>query len=900
MVNFPSLDSKVSSNTVRRDPADSIPSSGRKSSLRKSMLAMVLNQKSEAATSPTQLQKKYYEQNVNPSEKHNTEGKFVKWDDFPGVWRCDPPSEDIVNCSLDFAMKVANSMSMSELNQEELDHLMLDKKPRTRQQLYHSFLAAFPDLKVTPLELSSVCKHFRPKGYDKIVGKEIVVSLLRFASQYSLDEEFDKDEGARSFRRTSPTKIIKAAKAELLEDQLRRKAGRRFSISLEEKKARTHHLFKKLATGSKIEEKKVGRQNGGRHRGAQQGQGLSDVIGLKKMKVQMDKEEMHRNCAMQKIEKAASAFSGKAGLLSGFKESDMTKQEFSEQLKKAFGVRLEPEELQAVSEIFDLDGDGMISCQEFMSLFFRIKRTDEARRKMQFEAKKEQLMVEKVKREKKAEKKYQKEVEACTEPWTDEDLKSAVELIAEVAAGWDLSKAGFGGLKGFQCAGLDAMQFREQLWRTFDLSLTKAELGALVETFDADGDGTIDGPEFLSMFFRLQKREQAFLKQQEKARLTKEKALKQQHMLEQVKIEEAKMAKLVSTDFTEQDLNDALSKITHASRSISKRQGAGPSPLVAFTNGPPMQPAVLRSNLARFLKVFLTPKEVGALVDHFDADGDGTVDGAEFLKQCNSLWAKVDSDAVRHMMEHRKKHVEKRDRYNKLHEEKIVKELTSVQLTAYDRSDALSAMKKLRKSALMFDDRVNISLQSFQGAPMNPYEFKDLLNRVLKVKLTIAELSSLVSHFDSDGDLTVSGSEFLSAFFALRRSEQLKALKRNSEIGEKKAKFLAQLKAKRAIRQEDDGEDLLCDYTVHDLRKAVEKVRHAAESFNPRMQSLGGFTSGGAMGPREFKAELKKALGVKLTNQQLTALFYDWDKDEKGTIESAEFVAKFYKFRDAI
>ena len=37
-----------------------------------------------------------------------------------------------------------------------------------------------------------------------------------------------------------------------------------------------------------------------------------------------------------------------------------------------------------------------------------------------------------------------------------------------------------------------------------------------------------------------------------------------------------------------------------------------------------------------------------------------------------------------------------------------------------------------------------------------------------------------------------------------------------------------------------------------------------------------------------------------MTNQQLTALFYDWDKDEKGTIESAEFVAKFYKFRDAI
>lgn len=242
-------------------------------------------------------------------------------------------------------------------------------------------------------------------------------------------------------------------------------------------------------------------------------------------------------------------------------------------------------------------------------------------------------------------------------------------------------------------------------------------------------------------------------------------------------------------------------------------------------------------------------------------------------------------------------------------------------------------MKKLRKAALMFDDRVNISLQSFQGAPMNPYEFKDLLNRVLKVKLSIRELSSLVGHFDSDGDSTVSGSEvsvsgglggylnwlfltlhschsrslplsisfqFLSAFFALRRSEQLKVIKKNLEISAKKEEHLKELKAKHMIHQEDAGDEMLCDYSVHDLRKAVEKVKHAAESFNPRMQSLGGFTSGGAMGPREFKAELKKALGVKLTNQQLTALFFDWDEDEKGLIDSAEFLSKFYRFRDEI
>jgi hypothetical protein len=38
------------------------------------------------------------------------------------------------------------------------------------------------------------------------------------------------------------------------------------------------------------------------------------------------------------------------------------------------------------------------------------------------------------------------------------------------------------------------------------------------------------------------------------------------------------------------------------------------------------------------------------------------------------------------------------------------------------------------------------------------------------------------------------------------------------------------------------------------------------------------------MSPVEFKQELKKALGVKLTDQQLTALFIEWDLDGDGTL----------------
>ena len=67
---------------------------------------------------------------------------------------------------------------------------------------------------------------------------------------------------------------------------------------------------------------------------------------------------------MQKISWAASNFGGNKELLAGFKQADMSKAEFSEQLRHAFGVRLQSQELQAVSEVFDLDGDGKVRSGE--------------------------------------------------------------------------------------------------------------------------------------------------------------------------------------------------------------------------------------------------------------------------------------------------------------------------------------------------------------------------------------------------------------------------------------------------------------------------------------------------------------------------------------------------------
>ena len=79
-------------------------------------------------------------------------------------------------------------------------------------------------------------------------------------------------------------------------------------------------------------------------------------------------------------------------------------------------------------------------------------------------------------------------------------LMSAKKKIGTVAAFYDPAKVS---LAGFDSVCLDATQFREQLRRNLNITVTDEELGALVYLFDKNGDGFIDSVEFKNEFFRL-------------------------------------------------------------------------------------------------------------------------------------------------------------------------------------------------------------------------------------------------------------------------------------------------------------------------------------------------------------------------------------------------------------
>ena len=62
-----------------------------------------------------------------------------------------------------------------------------------------------------------------------------------------------------------------------------------------------------------------------------------------------------------------------------------------------------------------------------------------------------------------------------------------------------------------------------------------------------------------------------------------------------------------------------------------------------------------------------------------------------------------------------------------------------------------SALAKLAEAAWKYDKNSagSPSLAAFEGESMKPYEFKEQLKNVLRIKLTAPEMGALMSYFDA-------------------------------------------------------------------------------------------------------------------------------------------------------
>ncbi len=479
-----------------------------------------------------------------------------------------------------------------------------------------------------------------------------------------------------------------------------------------------------------------------------------------------------RNSALGKITRAAIRYdknSSSSMGLDGFEGADMTPHVFKEQLKRVFGIKLSPAELGALVCFIDKDGDRTVNCQEFLIQFFKsgfANRSELVKRRRQADVDAAEKARKKIEAKEQAATTWQKK-QVDFENITDKDLETAWAMITKAAAKYDSNSASAVSLDAFEGGAMQPHVFKEQLKRVFNLKLTPQQLGALMKKFDNDGDGTVDCSEFLIEFFKAGHA-------QKRAAVQKRRLAEQQHAAREraaaarAEAEKArKNALKVSYEFSEQDLVDALAKVTEAAVKYDKNSPSCMG-LDAF-DGSSMPPHVFKEQLLRVFNLKLSAPQLGALMKHFDKDGDGTVDCSEFLIQFFKR-----GFAVRQQQAERRRKVEaaKRAREEAAERERLAQaeHKADTQMAAtFTQKEAIRALDELIEAAVRYDRRSvgPGGLNGFSGASMTPTVFKEQLKRTFSIQVNPGELAALVAYFDIDGDHTVDCCEFLNCFFKI-------------------------------------------------------------------------------------------------------------------------------------
>ncbi|RYH16193.1 hypothetical protein EON65_30490 [archaeon] len=193
--------------------------------------------------------------------------------------------------------------------------------------------------------------------------------------------------------------------------------------------------------------------------------------------------------AEEKMREAAvkydSAMPG-ASPLDGFDVESMDAPEFRDTIKAVFHVKLSNEELSAYILTYHNErGDHRVNCSNFLLNFFRNGFIEKSRRlkalwkaKADAEAKKERARVE---NEKQLEKRNAMQVSFT---FSGEEKATAIEKLRTAAKLYDKTTPGAMSMKAFEVKEMPPHVFKEQLKRIFNLTVTPAEMGALMSYFD--------------------------------------------------------------------------------------------------------------------------------------------------------------------------------------------------------------------------------------------------------------------------------------------------------------------------------------------------------------------------------------------------------------------------------
>ena len=411
---------------------------------------------------------------------------------------------------------------------------------------------------------------------------------------------------------------------------------------------------------------------------------------------------------MQKLVKAAKGYRkhGGGGLgLDGFNGVRISAGLFREMVKRTFNVVLSGKELGAMVELFDKDKSGEVNCQEFLVFFSNAGYTERSKEHSQGLSKRRNEDIERKKREiELAEAAAKKNLldESLLNGFTEEDTKSALEKFRIASRHYASNVCNFpGALDAFSVASMLPGVFQEKCSRGLGVILTNLELGSMVSLFDLNGDKKlVDCPAFSRMFKRLGFEEKEKLWAAERESRQKSLKTKQEHA-QKAKEEFAKKVEsgAVDFDFSEDDKINGTKKMkfaaSHADPTNPESVG-----LSAFSVHS-MTPGLLKEKLSRVLGVYLTPKELGAVITPFlCSNGSGEVDCGAFVAYILALSKEVREEIRQKRIRAERAEKERNDKLMaQMEAERLKNEKEALQ---HADTDEITLMLKLNNAAQSF------------------------------------------------------------------------------------------------------------------------------------------------------------------------------------------------------
>lgn len=421
-----------------------------------------------------------------------------------------------------------------------------------------------------------------------------------------------------------------------------------------------------------------------------------------------------------------------------------------------------------------------------------------------------------------------------TATYSENDMKSVMTKLLTASVGYDRYHPASPSLAAFEGALMGPAEFRENLRKTFNLHVTNRELAYLMDKYGSSmRKGMVSSSEFLTHFLSLgfkernKRRVDSLEKQREAMKKAKEEEEKKLEALA------SKSDVVVDWNFSMEDRQFALDKITVAAAKFDKFHPAAPS--VKSFEGGPLTAGVYREAMRRTFNVWLTPRELAAMMKEFAFNDDESLELLDpkrfmvsFLRMGVSARDKAKILALQEQKRIQAEERQEAERKKRLATQKMVVDIDE-DFGAVDRA---SAIEKFTAASAKYDKNAPgcVSLDVFMVSKMTPAEFREAVKNTFRIVLLPKELSAMVKEFDKDASGNVSCSDFVVSFIRYGSEERarIRALQLEKQ---RKDELHRRTEHERKVKEAESKMvvDIRYDYSEKDEASAFEKLASAAK-----------------------------------------------------------------------